>query len=270
MTSIHPTAIIEEGAEIDSSVVIGAYSVVGSEVKIGKGTKLHSHVVVDGITSIGEGNEIFPFVSIGKAPQDLKFAGEKSSLIIGDRNKIREFVTMQPGTETGNMTTVIGSDNLFMANCHVAHDCIIGSHNVIANSVAVAGHVEVSNHVIIGGLAGIHQFARLGQLSFVGAGSMVSQDVPPFCIVQGDRAELKGLNLIGLRRASLKPDELVVIKKAYKHFFANTGNLKEKVQTLPLDLKNNEKLNIFIKFIESSERGIVSPSRYKSSQDDSE
>ena len=266
MTKIHSTAIVHSGAEIDSDVEIGAYCVIGPNVKIAKGTKLHSHVVIDGYTSLGEHNEVFPFACLGTAPQDLKFGGEASTLEIGNSNKIRESVTMQPGTVTGHMRTVVGSGNLFMANCHVAHDCVVGDHNVLANSVALAGHVELQNHVILGGMAGIHQFSRIGTMAFIGAGAMVSQDVPPFCIAQGDRAVVKGLNLVGLRRANLKQEELVGIKKTYRHFFSSLGHMKEKVESFPTELTSVDKAMMILNFIKESKRGIVSPSRHVSSE----
>ena len=268
MSNIHPTAIIFEGAEIGPSVVVGPYCVVGSNVKLGKGTKLHSHVVIEGHTSLGSDNEVYPFACLGTAPQDLKFGGEASTLEIGDANKIRESVTMQPGTITGHMKTVVGSNNLFMANCHVAHDCVVGNHNVMANSVALAGHVEVQDHVILGGMAGIHQFTRLGSMAFIGAGAMVSQDVPPYCIAQGDRALIKGLNLVGLRRSGFKSEEIVGIKKAYRHFFSTVGHIKEKLETLPTDLASIAKVAIMVEFISGSKRGLASPSRHGNSEDE--
>lgn len=260
---IHSTAIVSEEAQIADGVEIGPYSIIGKNVRIGTGTKVHSHVVIEGLTTIGEGNEIFPFACLGTAPQDLKFNGEPSTLIIGDKNKIREYVTIQPGTKHGHMKTVVGSGNLFMANCHVGHDCIVGNSNIFANSVAIAGHVTVENNVIVGGMAGVHQFARLGSLAFISAGSMVGLDVPPFTLAQGDRCSLRGLNLIGLQRAGFNAEDISSIKKTYRHLFITVGHLKEKIETLPKDVMSNDKVEHFLSFIGSSTRGITMPDNSK-------
>ncbi|MEY2987417.1 MAG: hypothetical protein RJB13_938, partial [Pseudomonadota bacterium] len=210
-TNIHPTAIVHPGAELDSEVVVGPFCTVGSHVKIGRGTKLISHVVIDGHTTIGAQNEIFPFASVGTVPQDLKYNGEPTILTIGDRNKIRECATLQPGTVQGGGQTVVGSNNLFMAYTHVAHDCIVGNDNIFANSVQLSGHVEVHNGAVIGGISGIHQFCRIGDMAMVAAGSIVVQDVPNFCVAQGDRATLRGLNVVGMRRKGLTASDLANI-----------------------------------------------------------
>lgn len=259
--NIHGSAVISDGAEIEEGVSIGPFSVIGPNVKIGKGTKIHPHVVIDGYTTIGRDNEIFPFASIGMAPQDLKYAGEPSTLQIGDNNKIREYVTIQPGTSHGLMKTVVGSSNLFMANSHVGHDCIIGSNNVIANSVAIAGHVTVENHVILGGLVGIHQFTRIGSLALIGGGAMVNLDIPPYCLAQGDRCSIRGLNLIGLQRAGFSKEDISFIKKSYRHFFSTVGHLRAKLDTFPRELSQNERANALVEFIVNSKRGISEPSR---------
>ena len=192
MSNLHPTAIIDPHAELAAEVEVGAYSVIGAGVKIGKGTKIHSHVVIQGRTSLGEANVIFPFATVGSAPQDLKFRGEASELVIGDRNTIREYVSLNPGTSGGGMVTRVGDQNLLMMYCHIAHDCILGSRNVIANGATLGGHVVVEDFVIVGGLVGIHQFVRIGNGAILGAGSMVSMDVPPYCNATGDRAKLRG------------------------------------------------------------------------------
>lgn len=266
---IHPSAVIDKSAEIDPTVKIGAYCVIGPNVKIAKNTLLHSHVVIQGFTSIGVENEIFPFASLGHAPQDLKYDGEPSALHIGNKNKIREYVTIQPGTKDGHMKTVVGSGNLFMACCHVGHDCVVGSDNVFANSVALAGHVEIEDHAILGGMAGIHQFTRIGTMAFIGAGAMVSQDIPPFCIAQGDRAVVRGLNLVGLKRANISGEDLISIKKTYKYFYSTIGHIKEKVNSFPEELLRNSKAKVMKEFIEKSKRGIASPSKVQNADEHS-
>ncbi|MDH3444884.1 MAG: acyl-ACP--UDP-N-acetylglucosamine O-acyltransferase, partial [Deltaproteobacteria bacterium] len=200
MLKLHATAVVDRKAEIDADVDIGPYCVIGPGVKIGKGTKLKSHVVVEGRTTLGEENVIFPFATVGMIPQDLKYKGEPSELLIGDRNTIREYASLNPGTLGGGMVTRIGNQNLLMMYCHIAHDCILGNGNVIANGATLGGHVIIENYVIVGGLVGIHQFVKIGSGAILGAGSMVSKDVPPFCNATGDRARLRGLNLEGLRR----------------------------------------------------------------------
>ncbi len=258
---IHPTAIVDSKAEIDSSVEIGPYSIIGPHVKIAADSKIAPHVVIIGHTSIGAGSSVFQFASLGAAPQDLKFKGEPSTLVIGTNNTIREYVTLQPGTGSGTMTTTIGNNNLFMANSHVAHDCRVGNNNIFANSVALAGHVTIQNNVILGGMAGIHQFARVGNYVMVSAGSMVAQDVPPYCIIQGDRACIRGLNLIGLQRSGMTEEEIVDIKRAYRHLFSTVGRLKEKIETLPEEIANQPKIKLMTDFILSSKRGICNPGK---------
>lgn len=263
-TTIHPTAIVDKGAELGEGVVIGPYSIVGSRVKLADRVVLHSHVVVQGITDIGEDSELFPFSCIGTAPQDLKFHGEESILSIGKRNKIRESVTIQPGTEHGTMKTTVGDDNLFMANSHVGHDCRLGSHLVLANSVALAGHVTVEDGVILGGMAGIHQFTRIGELAFIGAGAMVSLDVPPYCIAQGDRAVIRGLNLIGLRRNGFTASDVSEVKKTFRFLFSRTDdgeNYKDRILKISQDTLQNLKIKKFIDFISQTKRGITIPNR---------
>lgn len=260
-TNIHPTAIVHSSAELDSDVVIGPYCTVGAHVKIGRGTKLISHVVVDGHTSIGADNEIFPFASVGTVPQDLKYKGEPTLLTIGDRNKIRECATLQPGTVQGGNKTVVGDDNLFMAYTHVAHDCIIGNNNIFANSVQLSGHVEVHNGAVIGGISGIHQFCRIGDMAMVAAGSIVVQDVPNFCVAQGDRATLRGLNVVGMRRKGLTASDLASIKDIYKRIFLNPlPTLDETIEACRQSgLLEGRHAQSFIEFIQSARRGVVRP-----------
>ena len=200
MTAIHPTAVIEDGAELGANVEVGPYSIVGAEVSLGDGVRLHSHVVVGGQTTIGPGTEIFPFASIGLAPQDLKYAGEKSTLTIGARVRIREHVTMNPGTEGGGLITSVGDDCLFMVGSHVAHDCIVGNNVILANNATIAGHVQVGDFAILGGLSAVHQFVRIGAHSMIGGMSGIEQDLIPYGSAMGERARLRGLNLVGIKR----------------------------------------------------------------------
>ena len=198
MVQVHPTAIVDPRAELDSEVEVGPYSVIGAGVRIGKGTKIHSHAAIQGRTTLGESNVVFPFATVGSAPQDLKYKGEPSELTIGSRNTIREYVSLNPGTTGGGMVTRVGDQNLLMMHCHIAHDCTVGSRNVIANGATLGGHVIIEDFVIVGGLVGIHQFVRIGTSAILGAGSMISKDVPPYCNATGDRARLRGLNVEGL------------------------------------------------------------------------
>lgn len=260
-TNIHPTAIVHSGAEIDADVVIGPYCTVGGHVKIGRGTRLISHVVLDGHTTIGEENEIFPFASVGAVPQDLKYKGEPTTLTIGHRNKIRECATLQPGTVQGGGKTVVGDDNLFMAYTHVAHDCLVGNNNIFANSVQLSGHVEIHNGAVIGGISGIHQFCRIGDMAMVAAGSIVVQDVPNFCVAQGDRATLRGLNVVGMRRKGLTASDLSQIKDLYKRLFLNPmPTLDETIAACRASgLLDSQHAQRFIEFVQSARRGVVRP-----------
>ncbi|MGH7887327.1 MAG: acyl-ACP--UDP-N-acetylglucosamine O-acyltransferase [Candidatus Binatia bacterium] len=252
----HPSAIIDANAELANDVEVGAYSVIGAGVKIGKGTKIHSHVVVQGRTSLGEGNVIYPFATVGSAPQDLKYRGEPSELVIGNRNTIREYVSLNPGTSGGCMVTRVGDQNLLMMYCHIAHDCIVGSRNIIANGATLGGHVVVEDFVIVGGLVGIHQFVRIGNGAILGAGSMVSMDVPPYCNATGDRAKLRGLNLEGLKRRGLDQSVIGAIRKAYRIAF--TSKLKTEVALAKIrqDLPAVPEVEKFVSFIANSQRGI--------------
>jgi UDP-N-acetylglucosamine acyltransferase len=259
--SIHPTAIVHPDAELDAGVIVGPFCTVGAHVKVGRGTKLISHVVLDGHTTLGEENEIFPFASVGTIPQDLKYKGEPTLLIIGDRNKIRESATLQPGTVQGGGRTVVGHNNLLMAYTHVAHDCIIGHDNIFANSVQLSGHVEVHNGAVIGGISGIHQFCRIGDMAMVAAGSIVVQDVPNFCVAQGDRATLRGMNVIGMRRKGLTAGDLSVLKSVYKQFFLSPlPTVAETVEACRQSgFLDNPHARRLIDFICSARRGVVRP-----------
>lgn len=264
---IHPTAIVDAKAELGSGVSVGPYSIIGPEVVIGENTKVGPHVVIEGKTTIGRGCEIFQFSSIGAKPQDLKYRGEPSTLTIGDKNLIREFVTLQPGTAGGRMTTTIGDGNLFMANSHVGHDSLVGNGNILANSVGLAGHVTLHNNVIIGGLAGIHQFVRVGSHAFISAGSMVGQDIPPYCFGQGDRCHLRGINLVGLQRAQFSDEEISAIKKVYRHLFGSAGSAVQRIASLPESLASFPAVQRMVQFISESERGVTQPLRSVASSD---
>ncbi len=255
---IHPTAIIASGAELDSTVTVGPYAVIGEHVKIGAGTTVGPHTVIEGHTEIGSDNQIFQFASVGAIPQDLKFAGEVSYLKIGDRNRIREFVTIHLGTEDGGGITTVGNDNLFMAYSHIAHDCIVGDHVILANAATLAGHVEVDDYAILGGLSAVHQFARVGCHVMASGGSMIAQDVVPYAIVQGDRAKVVGLNLIGLKRRGFDSEALSNIKKMYKLVFRTNLKLEESIARIEeqFDAAAPE-VATYLDFLKKSERGIA-------------
>ena len=219
MTNIHSTAVIASTVELGRDVCIGPYCCVDGNVVLGDNCHLDTHVVVTGNTTVGADTRIFPFASIGHISQDLKYDGEDVSLEIGARNTIREHVTMNPGTDQGGGVTRVGDDNLFMAGVHVAHDCIVGNNVIMANNATLGGHVTVADYAILGGLVGVHQFARIGTHSFVGAGSLVTEDVVPFGMVSGNRAVLGGLNLVGLKRRDFERDEINALRSAFKDIF---------------------------------------------------
>ncbi|HMO02558.1 MAG TPA: acyl-ACP--UDP-N-acetylglucosamine O-acyltransferase [Oligoflexia bacterium] len=258
---LHPTAIVYPGAKIGAGSRIGPYCVIGPKVVIGERNILASHVVIDGVTEIGSDNQIFPFASLGTRPQDLKFRGEESRLVIGNQNLIREYVTIQPGTLGAKMLTIVGNQNLFMVNSHLGHDSQVGDRNIIANGVAIAGHVTISNGVILGGLSAVHQHVRLGDFAFAGGGAMIVNDVPPFCMVNGDRARLVGINVVGLSRNGFSTDEIREIKEVYRKLFIADGVFKERLAELERQFAEHPRLKEFFAFIKSSERGIVGATR---------
>jgi UDP-N-acetylglucosamine acyltransferase len=251
MSTIHPTAIVKDGATLGNNVTIGPYCVIGSRVTLQDDVHLESHVAVAGQTSIGEKTHIFPFASIGHSPQDLKYAGEKSRLEIGARNIIREYVTLQPGTDGGGLVTSIGNDCLFMACSHVAHDCKIGNQVILANNVMVAGHVELGNHVICGGGSGVHQFVRVGEQAFIGGMSGVENDVIPFGSAIGNRAHLGGLNLVGLKRRNFQRETIHNLRKAYRLLFGDDGTFVERVDETEETFGFDENVMTIINFIRS-------------------
>ena len=254
MANIHPTAIIEDGAIIGENVSIGAYSYIGKDVKIGNGTAISSHVLIEGKTTIGQDNHIFSHAVLGSIPQDLKFNGEDVELIIGDRNKIREFVLFNPGTIGGGSKTIIGNDNLFMGYVHVAHDCIIGSNCIFANVATLAGHVECDDFVVVGGLTPVHQFCKIGTHVMIAGGSVVTQDIPPFCLAEGNRAILRGLNLNGLRRRVDDRTKIDAIKRAYKELFEGNRPLMEVANELVMS--EDENIKQLAQFVLATKRGI--------------
>lgn len=254
---IHATAIVHPAAKIAPGVEIGPYAVIGEHVSLGEGTTVGPHAVIEGWTEIGKDNRIFQFASVGAAPQDLKFHGEKSFLRIGDRNMVREFVTLHRGTESGGGQTIIGNDNLFMAYSHVAHDCIVGNRVILANGATLAGHVQVDDFAILGGLSAVHQFTRVGAHVMVSGGSMVAQDIPPYTIAQGDRAKTVGLNLVGLKRRGFSEEALRAIKKAYKIIFRSGLRQEEALQKIAEELSSGPELALFVDFIKNSQRGVA-------------
>ncbi|MFK7943424.1 MAG: acyl-ACP--UDP-N-acetylglucosamine O-acyltransferase [Paracoccaceae bacterium] len=227
LINIHPSAVVEDGAMLGVGVTIGPFCTVGAGVRLGDGVELVSHVAVAGQTTIGEGTKIWPFASIGHQPQDLKFSGEVSYLEIGARNMIREHVTMNPGTEGGGLYTRIGDDGLFMMGCHVGHDCRIGNHVIMANNATLAGHVEIGDFAFMGGISAVHQFVRIGQNAMVGGMTGVEKDVIPFGSVIGNRADLGGLNIIGMRRRGFDRSTLRAVRDGYKAIFSGPGTLAE-------------------------------------------
>jgi UDP-N-acetylglucosamine acyltransferase len=256
--SIHPTAIVDKAAEIGSGVEIGPYCVIGPNVVLGDSCRLHAHVVLDGRTSIGAETEIFPFSSIGQIPQDLKYGGEPSELVIGARNVIREHVTMNIGTEGGGMMTRVGDGCLFMAASHVAHDCIVGDNVILANNATLAGHVTVGEFAILGGLSAARQFVRIGKHAMIGGLTGVENDVIPFGTVMGDRARLSGLNLIGLKRRGFTQEQIAELRKAYRLLFADEGTFQERVDSVAREFGDHEAVADIIDFIRAtSSRGAI-------------
>ena len=262
---IHETAIVSDKALIEEGVIIGPYCIVGDEVEIGRGTVLKSHVVIQGPCRIGRDNVFYQFCSIGEIPQDLKFRGERTLVVIGDRNVFRECVTVNRGTEGGGGLTRIGSDNLLMAYCHVAHDCIVHDHVVLANSTNLAGHVTIRDWAVVGGFVGVVQFRTLGEHCYIGAMSKITKDVPPFTIADGLEPRLRGINVVGLSRRGFTKETIRAIKRAYDSVFSGEGPIKqlateykEKIEKHDLDDNTEEALIHFLDFLITSS-GILTP-----------
>ena len=250
---IHKTAIIESNSKISKNVKIGPYSVIGANVEIGEGTEIQSHVSIVGNTKIGKNNKIYPFASIGNDPQDLKFKGEETKLEIGDNNKIREYVTVNPGTKGGGGLTKVGNNCLFMVSSHIAHDCYVGNNVILANNVPLGGHAFIDDEVIIGGNSAVQQFTRVGRSAMIGGMCGVVRDVIPYGIVHGNRSVLQGLNLIGLRRKNYPNKKIIILTDAYKEIFKNE-NLTDNLKNLSEEYKSNELVREVINFIEKDKK----------------
>lgn len=260
MPQIHPSAVIEPGAQVGEGCVIGPFCVVGAEVTLGRNVELKSHVVVEGWTEVGEGTVIFPFASIGHIPQDLKFGGERTKLEIGARNRIREHVTMNPGTEGGGGLTKVGNDGLYMMGVHVGHDCIVGDGVIMANNASLGGHCIVEDSVVIGALAGVHQFCRVGRGAMIGGLSAVVSDVIPYGAITGERANLEGLNLVGLRRRGYDKTDINGLRSAFKLIFSGSGSLKERAAAMQMEYASNALVQDVTSFLlEYSNRSVALP-----------
>ena len=250
---IHKTALIDSNSKISKDVSIGAYSIIGPNVEIGEGTIIQSHVNITGNTVIGAFNKIYPFASIGNDPQDLKFEGEITKLEIGNNNKIREYVTINPGTKGGGGKTRVGNNCLFMVSSHIAHDCVVGNNVILANNVPLGGHSYIDDHVIIGGNSAVQQFTRVGKFAMIGGMCGVVKDVIPYGLVHGNRSILQGLNLIGLRRQNIPNKEILILTDAYKEIFKNE-NLTNNLNNLPSELKKNELVLEMVNFLEKDKK----------------
>ena len=257
---IHPSSVIEDGAELGIGVEIGPFCHVTSGVKLGDGVRLHSHAVVAGNTTIGARTKIFPFASIGHEPQDLKYKGEDTSLDVGENCIIREGVTMNPGTAGDAGKTVIGNNCVFLANAHVAHDCILGNNIIFSNAVMVAGHCKIGDNVIFGGGAGVHQFCRIGRNAFVGGMAGVENDVIPYGVALGNRAYLGGLNVVGMKRAGIERDSIHAARKVFKHLFSGDETVAKAIKTIPAELLSNSVVDQIVTFVTAGEdRSLCTP-----------
>jgi UDP-N-acetylglucosamine acyltransferase len=261
-TEIHPTAVIEQGAELGEGVKIGPYCVIGPNVKLGNKVQLKSHVAVSGHTTIGDETMVFPFASLGHAPQDLKYMGEKTELIIGKRCKIREHATMNPGTAGDKMKTIVGDNGLFMVGTHIAHDCTVGNNVIMSNNATLAGHVEVGDYAVLGGLCAVHQFVRIGPYAMIGGMAGVGYDVIPFGMVKGKYSSLAGLNFVGMERHGFSKDQIKVLLKAFRIIFDGQGTLAERTDKAANDFQGEEPVMRVINFIRAKEgRSVLQPDK---------
>ncbi len=254
---IHPTAIIDPSARLAENVRIGAYSIIGADVEIGSDTEIGPHVVIKGPTRIGSENNIFQFASIGEIPQDKKYSGESTRLEIGDRNVIREYVTLNRGTIEDSGVTVIGNDNLFMAYSHVAHDCVVGDFTVFANAASLSGHVSVGDHTTLGGFTSVHQFTSIGGYAFCGLGSVITQDIPPFTTAAGNRARLVGINKEGLKRKGFSSDLIHALHKSYRELLKSRSSKPESYEKLQPLCDQYPEVKQFVEFVRHSKRGVA-------------
>lgn len=255
-TIVHPTAIVERGAFLGTGVKVGPYCVIGPNVVIGDGTDIQSHVVISGRVKIGNGNLVSSFSSVGSRPQDLKFKGEDTELVIGNKNMFREYCNLSLGTDGGGGKTQIGDNNLFMVYTHVAHDCVVGNHVIAANCVALAGHVTVDDGAVLGGLSAVHQFCRVGKLAMIAGGAMVTQDVVPYGMVHGDRARINGLNVVGLRRLGIKNSDLQGIKTMYHLVFDSSLTLDDALARIEKEVEDSDYRKAWLEFLKNGERGL--------------
>lgn len=256
MPEIHKTAIVEEGAELAEGVSVGPFSIIGKGAKVGRNTKVHSSVVIDGHVEIGENCQIYPFASIGLPPQDLKYKGEETSVVIGSGNIIREYITIHRASVGGGGKTEVGDGNFLMAYVHIAHDCKIGSRIVMANAATLGGHVHVEDGAVIGGLAAVHQMTRVGTYAMVGGFSGITQDIPPYTMASGAKAKLYGLNTVGLKRNGFSDEKINELKRAYKILFRDKHTLKEAIKKVQEELPYTDEIAHLIKFIQENKRGI--------------
>ena len=252
MTDIHPTAVVDPRAELASDVVVGPYCVIGPQVLLGAGVRLESHVVITGRTRVGDRCRIFPFACLGHRPQDLKYRGEDTELVIGSDNQIREHVTMHPGTAGGGGITRIGEGGLFMAAIHVAHDCLVGNGVIMANNAALGGHVEIQDHAYLGGLCAVHQFVRIGQQAMIGGLAGVENDVIPYGMVLGNRAHLNGLNIVGMKRRGVSREEIHDLRTAYRLLFAPEGAFAERLAEVAEQFADHPRIMEIVEFIRSA------------------
>lgn len=255
--NIHPTAVVGPSASLAQNVFVGPYSIVGDEVELGDGVRLDSHCVIDGRTTIGEGTHLFPFVSIGLAPQDLKYQGEPSETRIGRRNQIREFVTIHRGTSGGGMLTQIGDDCLIMAQAHIAHDCVLGDGVIMANAATLAGHVIVEDRANIGAYSGVHQFSRIGREAYIGGYSVVVKDALPFALTVGNHARCYGLNTTGMKRREYSREVMDALHHAFHLLLSSKLNTSQAVERIREEIKNSAEVDLLVHFIETSRRGVT-------------